>query len=105
MSDEVTGDVTGGTGAQDSAELQRLEHISEVLDMVYLDAQGETGGASDAAAVYEVDTAQWQDLLTRLDTMHEVMSLTLYLTLLLLCGVGAVLGGHLWRSFSEGFRR
>lgn len=112
MSDEVNGNVPvseeRGELAQDPDEvgqLQRLDHIAEVLDMVYLDAQGETGGTSDAAAVYEVDSTQWQALIDRLDAMQSVMSMTLFMSLLLVCGVGALLGGALWRDFSEGFRR
>lgn len=87
-----------------AAELQRLDHIAGVLDMVLLQTQDSTGGASDSSVV-ALDDSQWSALTARVDSMRDIQSLTLYLVLLMLCGVGALLGGHLFKVFSEGFRR
>jgi hypothetical protein len=78
----------------------RLVQIDEKIDTLSLTVQSENGN-SDAVLIEET---QWQEMIDEVQTINDSASLSLFLTLLLLCVISAILGTRLFSVFAEGWR-
>lgn len=89
---EVMGDYVQSTN-------DRLGQIDGKIDALSLTVQSEGGNSTVL-----VDDGQWQEMVTEVHTIQESASLSLFLTLLLLCVISAILGTRLFSVFAEGWR-
>lgn len=90
-------EVLGDAGLQTN---ERLDGIDRSIRELSLSVQGEASSGS----IVQVDDSQWVEVTASLDEVRDISSISMFLTLLLVCVGAAILGTRLFTEFARGWR-